>query len=99
MKQHISEGFGFADIVRRPTSSAEDLSTEELRDGADDLLERLLKLGLPRPVIVFVFKKAFDYSATALRNKGFQVYRMPGPYSKKEDERRILLALAERIAN
>ena len=95
----FSEGFGFADLVRKPTSSADDLSTEELHEGASDLLERLLNLGTPRPVIVFVFKKAFDYSATTLRNKGFQVYRMPGPYSKKADERKIMLDLRGRIAS
>ncbi len=95
----FSEGYGFADLVRKPTSSADDLSTEELREGSSDLLERLLNLGTPRPVIVFVFKKAFDFSATTLQSKGFQVNRMPGPYSKKEDERKIMLDLRRRITN
>lgn len=85
----FSERFGFSDLVRKPTVSAKDLSTEELRQGADELLKRLLNLGKPRPAVVFVYKTAFDYSAEALQRAGFQVYRMPGPYVKKEDERKI----------
>ena len=93
----FTEGFGFADLVRKPTESAKDLSTEEFREGADELLKRLVSLGKTRPAVVCVYKTVFDYSAEAIQQAGFQVYRMPGPYAKKEDERKIMLKLAKQL--
>ncbi len=55
----FTEGFGFADLVRKPTESAKDLLTEELREGADEILNKLISLGKPRPAVVFVYKTAF----------------------------------------
>lgn len=92
------EGFGFADLVRRPTKGAKDLSSDELHEGANQLLQRLLALGEPRPAVVFVFKKAAEMSETMLRHAEFQIFRMPGPYVRKEDEKRTMLLLANQIA-
>ena len=65
------EGFGFADLVRRPTKRAKELSFGELASGTKDLIQRLVELGKPRPVIVFVFKKAFDICGSELRTTGY----------------------------
>ena len=94
----FGEGIGFTDLVRRPTTVAEDLSREELTEGATDLVQRLIELGEPRPAIVFVFEKVANMSEEALRQAGFQVFRMPGPYTRKEDEARKMLTLANQLA-
>ena len=91
------EGFGFADLVRRPTKSADVLTSDDLVKGTQDLVRRLAKLGEPRPAIVFVFKTAFDISSPTLRKAGFQIFRMPGPYAKREDVDQEMLALVNKI--
>ena len=92
------EDFGFADLVRRLTKGAKNLSSDELHEGANQLLQHLLALGEPRPAVVFVFKKAAEMSETILQQAGFQIYRMPAPYVRKEDEKRTMLLLANQIA-
>ena len=85
-------------MVRRPTTATGDLSREELTEGATDLIQRLIELGEPRPAIVFVFEMVVSMSEEALRQAGFQVFRMLGPYTTKEDEAQKLLTLANQLA-
>ena len=85
-------------MVRRLTKGAKNLSSDELHEGANQLLQHLLALGEPRPAVVFVFKKAAEMSETILQQAGFQIYRMPAPYVRKEDEKRTMLLLANQIA-
>lgn len=91
------QGFGFADVVRRPTSAAADLSGTEIRDGALQLIERLFDLGQPRPAIIFVYAKAAKACETALIEKGFYTFRMPGPYEPKNKASSKLAFLASEL--
>jgi TDG/mug DNA glycosylase family protein len=75
-------GFGFADLVRRPTARATDLTHLEKSAGVADLADRLSKTG-DRPAIVFIYKAAWDFAEPHLSQTGYRVFRMPGPYTKK----------------
>ena len=94
----FAQGFGFADLVRRPTPSAKKLSRQEIRDGVPNLVDRLSALGDPRPLVVFVYKKAEQAADGALHQARFRTYRMPGPYAKTEDVKREMLTLAKDLA-
>jgi 3-oxoacyl-[acyl-carrier protein] reductase len=79
----FAEGYGFADIVRRPTKSAKDLTPQELRDGVDRLLNRLETLG-DRPRIIFTFATARDYASGALQERGYETFTMSSAYDPLE---------------
>ena len=76
-------GFGFADLVRRPTLSCKDLSAEEKRVAVGDLVARLEALG-DKPIILFTYKEPWTLAEPALARQGFTVLRMPGPYEKRD---------------
>jgi len=61
----FAQGFGFADLVRRPTPNAKHLRTSEKRAAVDDLLHRPSK-GRGRPKIIFVYKEAARWAQTSL---------------------------------
>ena len=94
----FAQGFGFADVVRRPTPSAAELSRQEICDGVPVLVDRLSALGEARPLVVFVYKKAELAAAGALHEAGFRTYRMPGPYAATGDARLAMLALTKVLA-
>lgn len=88
----FDQGFGFADLVRRPASSADELAQDELEAGVDDLIARLARAG-DRPKIIFVYKRAWELAAPALERAGYTVLLMPPPYASKETEREIMTEL------
>lgn len=94
----FAQGFGFADVVRRPTQGAKDLSSSQLRVGGLSLVDRLIALGEPRPIIVFTFKKAETAAGDTLRAAGFRTYRMPAPYAATANVRPAMRALAKVLA-
>lgn len=75
----FTRGFGFADVVRRPTKSATDLKPSELRDGARDLLRRLA-ITNERPLILFTYAAAEKAAGDYLRAAGYLTMCLPGPY-------------------
>jgi hypothetical protein len=76
-------GFGFADLVRRPTPRATDLTRPEKSAAVVDLADRLSKTG-DHPAIIFIYKNAWSFAEPHLGQMGYRVFRMPGPYEKKE---------------
>lgn len=80
----FSQGFGLADVVRRPSASAKTLGRDELERGAADLVARLTALP-DRPLIIFVFAGAAVVADALLRDQGFATVTMPGPYAKREE--------------
>jgi tryptophan synthase beta chain len=76
-------GYGFADLVRRPTRSSDELTKGELSQAVDNLRERLERTG-DRPPLVFTYKKAWNYAGTRLEQIGYRVYTMPSPYETKQ---------------
>ncbi len=95
----FQQGIGFADMVRRPTFSGQDLSSTEIRERAKLLIQRLVELGDPRPIVVFVYAKAAKECESALRDAGFATLRMPGPYEKKETANQMMLDISEKLGN
>lgn len=77
-------GFGFADLVRRPTPSAKGLSQAELVSAVPDLAARLSAMG-DRPTIVFVYSTARKIAGSELEAMGYRVLVMPAPYAKRAD--------------
>jgi hypothetical protein len=92
----FTHGYGFADLVRRPTRSGRELSKEEKLAAVPDLLARLSKTG-DRPAIVFVYRDARKFSGAAVERMGHRLLAMPVPYAGKEDERRIMEGLRAAI--
>lgn len=89
------QGIGFADVVRVPSRNASRLTPGALRRAAPDLHERLLAAGVRPPTkLIFVFAKAFDAAAPLLRESGYDVLRMPGPYASTADVTEALAVLA-----
>jgi TDG/mug DNA glycosylase family protein len=82
-KAAFAQGFGFADLIRRPTISTKDLGRTEKRAAVEDLLKRLKNLG-DKPTVVFTYKEPWELAEPALTRDGFTVLRMPGPYTKGE---------------
>lgn len=92
----FSQGYGFTDVVRRPSARAADLTTNECRAGSLDLLHRLEVIG-DKPLIVWVFKAAQDHAGPLLQSAGFETIRMPGPFAAKGDERMVMEHIRERL--
>jgi TDG/mug DNA glycosylase family protein len=76
-------GFGFADLIRRPTRGAHEIAPPEWRDAAVDLAARLAPAR--GAVVVFVFARARDEAGTFLRRSGWVTEAMPGPYAPREE--------------
>lgn len=89
--------YGFSDLIRRPTASSKDLSKDEMSAAVPDLEVRLSKLG-DLPIIVFVFERAREFAGPHLERKGYRVLRMPGPYAKKEDEKKVMNELKKALS-
>ncbi|MGF1657817.1 MAG: uracil-DNA glycosylase family protein [Rubrimonas sp.] len=76
----FASGFGFADLVRRPTRGASDLTRREKQEAVDDLINRLGGLG-DKPIIAFVYAEPAELAGARLIAEGYVVERMPGPYA------------------
>lgn len=83
----FAAGFGFTDIVKRPTASAKEVKPAEFKHGRE-LLEAKLVHHKPE-LIIFTFKKtaqtlfgSFDGNGfvAGLRLADSEVFVMPGPY-------------------
>jgi len=100
----VAAGFGFTDVVKRPTRSANDVSPTEREYGAAVLLE---KLGTRRPpVVIFTFKDAARAMLGPMPGYGWQpgtnlagadVFVMPGPYEARARVDESIASLAERL--
>ncbi len=82
-EEAFAQGFGFVDLVRRPTLREAGLSLREKIQAVPGLLGRLSALP-DRPKLLYVFKAAYDLTADALRQEGFDPIRLPPPYASKE---------------
>lgn len=93
------QGIGFADVVRVPSRSANELSPGLLRRAAPDLCQRLQAAGIRPPTkIVFVFSKGYRAAAPLLEQAGFEVLKMPGPYASTTRVESELLSLAAALS-
>jgi TDG/mug DNA glycosylase family protein len=88
----FAQGFGFADLVRRPSPRVDALTANELRAGAASIGQRI-KAATDCRTIVFVFAKAYHLSAPGLANEGYRTFKMPHPYGASEIVRAEMAAL------
>lgn len=97
----FAQSVGFADLVRRPTARAKDLTREELVAGAADLCARLERHVVTsdgcRPLIIFVFAAAETAAGALLQTAGYRTARLPGPYAARGDVARALARLRKSL--
>jgi double-stranded uracil-DNA glycosylase len=82
----VAAGIGFTDVVKRPTPSADLLTSAEKRHGVKLLAEKLEKVHAP--VVIFPFKAAAvelvgKFEGNGWLRQGFagsRLFVMPGPY-------------------
>lgn len=98
-------GIGFTDVVKRPTRSAKEVTSQELDHGRSLLEARLASVGAP--LLIFVFKQA----ATTLigsfeghgllpptrRLYGARMFVMPGPYERRTLVQQALRELEQHL--
>jgi TDG/mug DNA glycosylase family protein len=82
-------GYGFADVVRRPTPRAANLTREEICNAVPNFIRRIEQrtAGGRKPLIIFVFAAAYRASQERLQNKGYKVAKMPPPYANLQHVR------------
>lgn len=79
----FEQGYGFIDLIRRPTISAKQLTHSEKSKALLDFTARLSKTG-DRPLIVFRYKGPWVIAGSYLSWLGYPVFRFPGPYTERE---------------
>jgi len=96
----LAQGFGFTDLVLRPTPRATDLSSKELGAAVPGLQSRLSAAypRNPRPLILFTFAMVDQLAGQAVRDAGFETMRLPAPYAPREDVALTLKAIAGRLS-
>ena len=72
-------GYGFADLVRRPSRASKDLTNAEKLAGVFDLADRLSRTS-DHPLIIFTYAEPWNLAKAHLANKDYRILRMPGPY-------------------
>ena len=96
----FEQGIGFADLVRIPTSNSQNLSSNEIRNGALSLIERLNTLGEPRPMIVFRYPdiaNRCDESMFLL--EGYSISKMPSQFDAPEKKQTAMKLLVKQLSN
>lgn len=98
----LSAGVGFTDIVKRPSRGEGDVGKDEIAYGAKTLGEKLGARGVPLIVCVFRHPVAAllgSAGTPGLQSRttswGAQVFRMPGPYERRERVAEIMAELRE----
>jgi len=89
----FAQGIGFADLVRRPTSGSSGLSTQEKARAVPDLGARLEPAR--GAVILAVYADVEKFAGEVLRELGWRVERLPGPYESTDVAQRRLRELAQ----
>ena len=79
----FQQGFGFADLVRRPTSKGPLLKRKEKSEGVGELIERLKSIP-ERPLIIFRYAEPWKLAKDRLKSLGYCVIKMPSPYERRE---------------
>lgn len=95
------QGFGFTDIVKRPTARADEATVNEFQHGKGLLLAKISNHN-PR-ILIFSFKKAAEALFGSFASNGIiadvgnigpTIFVMPGPYAKREEVTSRLIELS-----
>lgn len=96
----FKQGIGFADLFRIPTRNSKDLSLNEIRKGALSFIERLNKLGEPRPMMVFRYPDiANRCDESIFEQAGFSISRLPSQFDPLDKKRAVMKLLANQLSN
>ena len=93
----FAQGFGFADLIRRPTSTSAELSRSEIAAAVPGLVERLRPYRNDDPLILYVFKAAEQATASHLQAEGFRTCRLPGPYFAKREVNEVMARIVREL--
>lgn len=95
-------GVGFTDVVKRPTRRANELESDELQYGRQELERKLIDVD--PPLVIFAFKQAATMLLGPFKGNGFlrecrigrsEIFVMPGPYEKTSSTRVTLDGLEQ----
>ncbi|MDF1478788.1 uracil-DNA glycosylase family protein [Leifsonia sp. H3M29-4] len=100
----VEAGVGFTDIVKRPTKGEDGVTKAEIAHGSESLLEKLKSHAIGLVICVFrhpVKALLGSEGAPGMQAKrtswGAQVFRMPGPYDKRENVERVMAQLKDAL--
>lgn len=79
----FDQGIGFADLIRRPSLSADEFTDQDLQAAVPDLLSRLSGAG-PVPII-FRYKRPYETVGERIRRAGHETFRIPSPPGRFSD--------------
>lgn len=100
----LAAGVGFTDIVKRPSTGERDLHAEEIRHGSAVLETKLCERQIN--LIVCVFRHPVEILLGSEGTPGFQprttswgarVFRMPGPFDKRERVQHVMAELRDTV--
>ncbi|MFC4828254.1 uracil-DNA glycosylase family protein [Agromyces aurantiacus] len=101
----LASGVGFTDIVKRPSVGEGDVTKEEIRYGSAQLADKLGSAGMGLVICVFRHPvRALLGTDTGpglqptITSWGGRVFRMPGPYDKRENVQRVLQQLSSIVS-
>ena len=101
----LAGGFGFTDVVKRPTPHAADVRPDERVHGAALLRDKLRDV--EAPAVIFTFKDAATSMIGRFRGAGWidgasicgaSVFVMPGPYERRDIVDSVMVDLRTRLA-
>ena len=92
----FEQGFGFADLVRRPTKNGTPITMKEKSEAVAGLIGRLKSIP-GRPVIIFRYKAPWKLAEGPLKNLGYSVERMPGPYEPRQRVHEMMIKVKARL--
>jgi len=100
----LSAGVGFTDIVKRPSRGEGDVGNDEIRFGSAHLAEKLRSRGVNlivcvfrHPVKVLLGSEGVPGMQAKRTSWGARVFRMPGPFDKRENVARVMAELTSHL--
>ena len=100
----LSAGVGFTDIVKRPSRGEGDVSSDEIRFGSAYLADKLQSRGVDlivcvfrHPVKVLLGSEGVPGMGAKRTSWGARVFRMPGPFDKRENVARVMAELTAHL--
>lgn len=100
----LAAGVGFTDIVKRPSHGEGDVGADEIHYGSAQLADNLRSrhVGLivsvfRHPVKVLLGSEGVAGMQSKRTSWGARVFRMPGPFDKRENVERVMLELSSHL--
>ena len=95
----FEQGIGFTDLVRIPTENSQELSSNQIRDGARSLAKSLRKLGETYPAIILRYPHIANRCDKSIFMKvGFKVFKKPSQFDQPDMKHQAMQLLARQIS-